>query len=132
MYHDSFFYLFLVCTVVGIPCYCEIQGSDACSSLPNSQCNTQSGACECAPSYVYVNGLCTTAITNDGSAISPFTNYVDNPVDWYVATGSDNTAYGLQSNGKFLTASGSVSMECILVQALELSDVQNKYVTYIK
>lgn len=95
------------------PCHCEVQGSSACLALPNTQCNADTGACECPQLYISASGKCFMQHVTDGLTLAPFILSSEGDTDWEATEAappnSDNAAFGISKNGYYLYAAGGVS-----------------------
>lgn len=106
----NFIFLFSACTTLNSPCYCQLQGADACSAISNSVCNTNTGACVCSALNPEVGGVCLDSLEMNGVSLSPFSMVSGSDVSYVSTAGSDNAAWGVAANGYYLeTGDRSVS-----------------------
>ena len=113
MLHNIIFSPFTACLAMNKQCHCEVQGASACAAVSNTECNVDTGACECPPIYIEQSGQCFKVHASDGSAIAPFKHGNGN-IKWKptaaTSASPDNGAFGIPANDFYLLADGSVSV----------------------
>jgi len=98
------------CTALGAGCFCQHQAADACDSLVFSLCDSETGACECDTSaYREEAGQCVEAFNyvSNGEDVYPFSESAESTTYFSSSSGTDNGAFGIDSNGLYLHASGT-------------------------
>ena len=121
LHHSS---LFAECKKLNKDCKCSVHGDDACSRIPNSQCNAETGECVCHPHFTPTsrNKVCESEFTvfvNDGASLDPFTSQSGTRRQFQPREDveSDSTI-GVFHNGYVLHVNGTVSTAyyCLLAK----------------
>lgn len=63
MYNIIFinYFLAVACDAIGKPCFCDAKLTTACDGIANSDCNQNTGSCDCDVNFHNDNGVCTLA-----------------------------------------------------------------------
>lgn len=106
--------LLVECTELHQNCHCSIQASTACNKISDASCNITTDSCVCNPaSFAEVDGVCQYAnrVIADGSSIAPFKLSTISTTSFTPVQGVDNSKFGVEANGWYLSANGKVSMQ---------------------
>lgn len=103
---------FLVCTTLGVTCECQVQGSDSCDLIESSECDWATKQCKCSAGFEEDDGECRDLFDffSDGASLGGFYNSPGSSGIWTPTEGSDADEYDIDTNNKYLLASGYVRL----------------------
>ena len=105
---------FAECKKLDKDCKCSVQGNNACSRIPNSQCDEESDACVCRPFFTPSSKKACESdfvlFTNDGASVDPFTPVPNTRRQFQPKKSVESiNTIGVPHNGYVLHVNGTVS-----------------------